>query len=118
MKLNPGGFYLLNIILRNSWCEHPEVFAKINNHPFIYHHPVTFLEVENMHIPNPFQSYLFKSHLDLYALLKENSDYDMFSYLVNTCQLTHTQDNTWEIRIFKDRFKIINPNPEPQTSDQ
>lgn len=118
MKLNPGGFYLLNIFLRNSWCDHPEVFAKINNHPFIYHHPVTFLGIENMYASESFLSYLFKSHLDLYALLKDNSDYDMFSYLVNTCHLTHTQDNTWEIRIFKDRFKIINPNPEPQTSDQ
>ena len=118
MQLDQGGFYVINIFLRNTWCDHPEYFVKINNHPFIYHHPVTFLGIENKHLADSFQSYLFKSHLDLYALLKENSDYDMFSYLVNTCQLTHTQDNTWQIRIFKDRFKIINPTQEPQTSDQ
>ena len=117
MKLKKGGFYLINIFIRNSWCDHPEYFTKINNHPFIYHHPVTFLGIEDYHISDSFQSYLFKSHLDLYALLKENSDFDMFTYLVNTCQLTHIQNNIWEIRICKDRFEVI-PDQEPQTSDQ
>jgi hypothetical protein len=117
MELIKGHSYIINIFIRNYWCDNPEYFTKINNHPFIYHHPVTFIELNDKFTADPFKSYIFISHLDLYELLKENSDFDMFSYLVNTCQLTHTSDNKWQIHIFKDRFEII-PDLESQKQDQ
>jgi hypothetical protein len=75
-----------------------EIFSKQTNHPLIHKLKVTYNGKDNE------DNYIFIFKNNIYSYLKEDIDYDIYNYLLDTCAMIKELNNEFYIHIAKNKF--------------